>query len=71
MKGEARMIDERELEYLKPYSKLYENVLHINKAMERQEWKTAAKYCRDALAEMVVQDILEVFLRTGRKNIMG
>ena len=49
------MIDERELEYLKPYSKLYENVLHINKAMERQEWKTAAKYCRDALAEMVVQ----------------
>ena len=54
------MIDERELEYLKPYSKLYENVLHINKAMERQEWKTAAKYCRDALAEMVMEKLKAV-----------
>lgn len=49
------MFDESKIQYLKPYEQLYEHVAHIIKYMKWKEWMTAAKYCRDALAEMVEQ----------------
>ena len=53
--GKAKVLDESKIQYLRSYGRLYGHVAHIIKDMERQEWMTAAKYCRDALAEMVEQ----------------
>ena len=49
------MFDKSKIEYLRPYGRLYNHMTYVIKEMERQEWVTAAKYCRDALAEMVEQ----------------
>ena len=49
------MFDKSKIEYLRPYERLYNHMTYVIKEMERQEWVTAAKYCRDALAEMVEQ----------------
>lgn len=49
------MFDKSKIEYLRPYGRLYNHMTYVLKEMERQEWVTAAKYCRDALAEMVEQ----------------
>lgn len=55
MKEKEKVFDKSKIEYLRPYGRLYNHMTYVIKEMERQEWVTAAKYCRDALAEMVEQ----------------